>query len=307
MDPSETLAALGLTGAAYAAPVSGGNGVGFGEHVPVAPASVMKIQVALAVETGIAEGRLDGDRRIVLHASRRTPGPTGISLMRDDVTMSVRDLVIAMLTISDNAATDELIELVGLPEINRLTAELGLTHTAVASNLRDSLDAVARDAGFADYRELVAHQPEVSGPPTEPEIRERIANSKILDPHDGTRTTVFETVALLQAIWTHRALPPEACRQVRRAMTRQLSRARIASGFDSSVTVAAKSGALLGVVRNEAGVVTYSDGGSYAVAVFTRKRPEVDIDPAEVDRAIGQTARILVGELRGGQDRRNLG
>jgi beta-lactamase class A len=38
---------------------------------------------------------------------RRTPGPVGISLMRDDVAMSVRDFVVAMLTISDNVAIDE--------------------------------------------------------------------------------------------------------------------------------------------------------------------------------------------------------
>jgi beta-lactamase class A len=34
--------------------------------------------------------------------------------MKDEASMSVRDLVIAMLTVSDNAATDELIAAVGL-------------------------------------------------------------------------------------------------------------------------------------------------------------------------------------------------
>lgn len=84
-------------------------------------------------------------------------------------------------------------------------------------------------------------------------------------------------------------------------MSRQLTRNRIASGFDNSVKVAAKSGALLGVVRNEVGVVSFPDGSAYAVAVFIRKRPDNATEPATIDAAIGQVARVLVGELRSGQ------
>jgi fatty-acyl-CoA synthase len=41
--------------------------------------------------------------------------------------------------------------------------------------------------------------------------------------------------------------------------------------------VAAKSGGLMGIIRNEAGVVTFPDGAAYAVAVFTRKRYRRDL------------------------------
>lgn len=80
----------------------------------------MKIQVAVAVERAISAAMLDGAEARVLTPERRTPGPTGISLMRDEVIMSVRDLAVAMLTISDNVATDELINLAGLEAINQL-------------------------------------------------------------------------------------------------------------------------------------------------------------------------------------------
>jgi beta-lactamase class A len=73
--------------------------------------------------------------------------------------MSVRDLVTMMLTISDNVATDELIAVVGLAQINQLTARLGLTSTQITSDLRTMLDAIAREAGFTDHPALAPHDP----------------------------------------------------------------------------------------------------------------------------------------------------
>lgn len=77
-------------------------------------------------------------------------------------------------------------------------------------------------------------------------------------------------------------------------MGQQLTRHRIASGFGPGISVAAKSGGLMGIVRNEAGVVTGPDGTGYAVAVFTRREPGIDTDPAAIDARIGRIARTLV-------------
>jgi beta-lactamase class A len=300
MTAEDLVSDLGLVGTAYAAPVAGGPGVGFHEDVLVTPASVMKVQVALAVEHLISTGALDGAAPRVVPARRRTPGPTGMSLMRDAVSISVRDLVVAMLTISDNVATDELLAVAGLDEVNRATALLGLTRTRVTSDIHTMLEDVAREVGFQDFDALAAHDPSTDGPPSEDEVARRIAQSAPFDPTCGTRTTASEAVALLQAIWSDRAGTPEACRGVRDAMARQLVRARIASGFDRTVTVAAKSGALLGVVRNEAGVVTFPDGAAFAVAVFTRRPAGNAAEPARIDACIGQVARQLVDVLRAG-------
>jgi beta-lactamase class A len=297
MEIHSVLDDLGLTGAGYAASVTGGPGVGFNAEDPVSPASVMKIQVALAVERAIASGSLDGSATRVLSPERRTPGPVGVSLMRDEVRMSVRDLVVAMLTISDNVATDELIDLVGLDRINSLTRELGLEQTLITSTLRDALDEVADEAGFATYAALVAHEPDTMGPPSAHDIRTRLHSSAALDPTRGTRTTAAETVGLLQAIWTNQAAPAEACASIRRLMEQQLTRQRIASAFAPPVSVAAKSGGLLGVARNEAAVVTFPDGAALAVAVFTRSQPSLRLEPAVIDTTIGAIARDLIGRL----------
>jgi len=298
VDGVEILQELGLQGAAYAAPVAGGHGVGFGVDELVAPASVMKVQVALTVESLIAAGSLDGSARRLMRSDDRTYGPVGIPLMRDDVSMSVRDLVVAMLTVSDNVATDELIAVAGLDEINRTTLKIGMVRTRIASDIRTMLDEIARDLGFSDFRTLATHDPDMSGAPSEDEIRRGIAASSPMDPARGTRTTAAETVLLLQSIWTDSGAPPNACAAVRQRMAQQLTRHRIASAFGPPITVAAKSGALLGVVRNEAGVVTFPDGAAYAVAVFTRREVSISVDPGRIDAGIGRIARLLVEQLR---------
>ena len=298
MSFDEPLLELGLTGAAYAAPISGGAGVGFNEHELVSPASVMKIQVALTIENLMATGKIDGASRRSVPVGLKTPGPTGMSLMRDPVTISVRDLVVAMLTISDNVATDELIDLAGLCEINRTTSGLGLVRTEITSDLRTMLEDMTREVGFRNFAAFIDHDPEADGAPATDELARKLEGTAALDPSHGSRTTAFEVVSLLRAIWTDHAGSPEACKSVRETMARQLTRNRISSGFDAPVKIAAKSGALMGTVRNEAGVVTYPDDTSYAVAVFTRKVHDSGTHPAVIDQIIGKIARQLVEELR---------
>lgn len=57
-----------------------------------------------------------------------------------------------MLTISDNVCTDALLDLVGLESVNATAARLGLGGTVVGSNLRELIDSLARDTGFAAQR-----------------------------------------------------------------------------------------------------------------------------------------------------------
>jgi beta-lactamase class A len=268
--------------------------------VPMTPASVVKVPVALAAWRAIAAGELDARRRVVVPAIGRTPGPVGLSLMDDDVEMSLRDLVSLMLTISDNPATDAVIAAVGLDAVAALLAELGLAGTAVTSDLMTMLDDMATETGFADYAGLAAYEPTAPGDPTADDIRVRLAATAALDPTRGSRMTARDGVRLLGSIWQDRAGPPDACAWVRRTMGRQLTRHRIASGFPPGVDVAAKSGGLMGVVGNEIGVVTDPDGTSYAVAVFTRSGdPRTRTDARRIDAAIGAVAAHAVGLLRG--------
>ena len=287
----------GVAASWCAAPVDGPLEAGYRADELVTPASVMKVQVALTAAALIESGELDGTARCRLPARPRTPGPAGMSLMADEIEISVRDLLVPTLTISDNVAADALIRLTGLDTVNATTARLGLKRTRISSALHPMLDAVAREAGFADYASLAAHDPATDGPPGAAQIRARVARCAALDPARGSRTTPRETVELLRGIWKNEAGPPAACARVRSLMAQQLTRQRIASGFGTGFTVAAKSGGLLGIVRNEAGVVTTPGGACYAVAIFTRSDPERPAEPATIDTAIGRLAHHLIHHL----------
>ncbi|MET7303404.1 serine hydrolase [Embleya sp. NPDC005575] len=95
---------------------------------------------------------------------------------------------------------------------------------------------------------------------------------------------------------TDRATPAAACARVRAVMARQVTRHRIAGGFRPPVRVAAKSGSLVGVIRNEIGVISYPDGRRYAAAVFTRSRP--GSDDFAISGAIGTATAQAVAALR---------
>ncbi|MFD7527873.1 serine hydrolase [Streptomyces sp. NPDC059849] len=262
---------------------------------PVVPASVVKVQVALEVETWFADGRLDPREQVTLRAAGRTPGPVGISLFDDDAVLSWRDMVILMLTISDNHTTDVLLRRVGVEAVNATAARLGLTDTVIESDLQTMLDSVGQDIGCASWEGSIAW---AAGASADELARadEQLLASRALDPLRGSRTTPRDMVDLLRLIWSDQAGPASACRRVRAVMARQLTRHRIASGFRRPVQVAAKSGSLVGVVRNEIGVISCPDGRRYAAAVFTRSRP--GSDDMAISAAIGTATARAVAALR---------
>jgi beta-lactamase class A len=259
---------------------------------PVVAASVIKVLVALAAESAFVEGDLDPVQPICLRSLDRTPGPVGFSLFTDDVTASSRDLVSAMMTISDNVATDALLDLVGIETCNRLAAELGLVETVIVSNLAVIIDSIARDAGFADWLAMTAWME--SGPSVSDRdvVDAQVRASAALDPSRTTRTTARDMCRLLRMIWDDEAGPGVACARVRTHMARQLTRNRLAAAFPPTDRVAAKSGGLVGVVRNEVGVVEQPDGRRFYAAVFTRSDPKAI--EGNVNAAIGNAAAAAV-------------
>ncbi|NUR82741.1 MAG: serine hydrolase, partial [Nonomuraea sp.] len=202
----------------------------------------------------------------------RTAGPTGFSLFDDDVEASLRDLVTIMLTISDNAATDALIARVRLERIQERLAGLGLDGTVIPFDLRGMF-----------------------------ELGERM-----LDPRHSIVTTARDMARLLRLVWRDEAAPAAACAAVRWVMARQLTRHRLASGFEHGVTVSAKSGGLFGVWRNEVGVVEFPEGRRFAAAVFTRAHVPYARDN-DINHAIGTAAATAIRTMRDTQPPTTLG
>ncbi|MDX8147623.1 serine hydrolase [Lentzea sp. BCCO 10_0061] len=247
-------------------------------------ASVFKIPVAVAYAAEVAAGRLDETERTRV-TSRYRIGGIGTAGCADDVEMSWRDLALFMMTMSDNAATDVVFHRVGQAAVDAVLAKAGLERTRILGCCEDLFASVAADLGTNDVEEVLA------GPSWE-----LVSKLSIVDPDRTTSSTPREITTLLDAIWTDRVAEPEACRRVRTIMAQQIWPHRLSSGFPADVLVAAKTGTLPSV-RNEAGVVTYPDGHSYAVAVFTRSQ-SLDLRDPAADAVIGRAGRLAVDQLR---------
>ncbi len=290
----------GCTGQLCAQTLDGSRELAVGADCHVVSASVFKVNVALEAETQFADGRLDPRERVTLPADGRTPGPVGFSLFRDNVSVTLQDLVVPMLTISDNVATDALVDRIGVDVLNASAVRLGLTGTTIAADLNTMINSIGREAGFADWSSLSEWLGQPHSPTDEAEIAAKVTSASALSAVSATRTTPRDMVRLLRLIWTDQAGPPGACARVRTLMSQQLTRHRLASAFPPPARVSAKSGGLMGVVRNEVGVVEYPDGRAYAMAVFTQAAGDQPGDAA-INAAIGTAAAAAIEELTGSQ------
>ncbi|MYU06001.1 serine hydrolase [Streptomyces sp. SID8366] len=281
------IAEAGVTGFVHARDIDHGHEIGVRADEPVIVASLRKIPVALAYARRAAAGQLDRAARHTITADNREGGGIGTDSCLHDVTMSTRDLAFFMMSMSDNAATDKLMEILGVDYVRRVAAKSGCPRIPVG-RYRDLWDPVWEELGLDVDGDLNAQLDAVD--------EERIRGLAMLDARRSVSSTPREITTLLTAIWRDEAGPAEACAEVRDLMGHQLSTHRLIAGFDDDVRVAAKNGSLWGVL-NEAGVVEYPDGGRYAVAVFLRTPQLGGRNPA-ADAAIARAARTAVDALR---------
>ncbi len=289
----------GCTGALHVARISDRAEVALREDEEWLAASVIKVAIGLEFYAQVEEGRIDARAAVILDPARRTPGPTGVSIAEDPVTMSLGDLCAAMLTVSDNAATDAVLECVTMSAVNERLRSLGCDATVLVASIHELLDSLAEDLGFADYATLLRAQDDELGRAarTAATDRARIGSSRVLDPARSNRTTARDMTRLMVAIWTDRAASPRACAKLRHVMGQQVTR-RLAIAVPDGGVLAAKTGALFGRVRNEVAAITTPGGETYGVAVLTRPHRAYE-RVGEIDHAIGLAVMRAVGHLEG--------
>ena len=288
IDLEPVFAASGVTAAFHATDLDTGREVAHHADDLAVTASVFKLPVLLELCRQHAEGEIDASIPVAVPVNDRAPGPNGLSVMQDPMTMSLRDLAWLMMGISDNAATDVVCAHVGLKNVDVTLNRLGLSRTRIDGDCRDLFRTVQEDLGITSLDDLVL-------------TPETLGKVRALDPQQGLRvTTPREVTTLLRLIWNDEAAPPEACAEARRILGLQVWPHRLASGFADldDVRTSGKTGTLP-TIRNEVGVVEYPDGGRYAVAVFTRSQ-SLAAKNAPADAVIGKAARLSVEALRAG-------
>lgn len=250
-------------------------------------ASVYKLPLVVAFCALVDQGELDPLQPVTLQPAARTPGPTGLSLFSDPVTLSLRDLATSTMTVSDNAAADALLLVVGMGRLADFLRQHELHHTTVRRDTADHLRELVRRTGTDTAEAALAVL--ADNDTAEP--------AGVYEAANGSASTARDMTRLLGLLWSGAILSPPQTAFVQRLMGLQIFGHRLASGFPyDGVRVYGKTGTF-GALRHEVGVVELPDGTTTAVAAFTRAA-RGDRRQPRLDAAIGRAARYAVDQLR---------
>ena len=194
-----------------------GETFGWGEHTVHSSASTIKIFIMVYIFQLFEDGKLRPEQRIPLRPEQIAPSAGVLSYLQDLQELSVRDLIQLMIIVSDNSATNVLIDLAGKDVLNAyFEKKLGLTATRVRRKMMD-LEAIERG-------------------------------------EDNT-TSAFEAGKVLEMIYRGRAVSPEASRRMLEILKNQQDSSLIPWFLDETLpehTIAHKTGGLAHVVHDAA-------------------------------------------------------
>jgi beta-lactamase class A len=280
---------VGVAGHLLARNIDTGEELGFDIDRLVPLASVVKVPIGLTVLHLIARGDLDAARQITVDPDTSSLGPTGVAAFRYPATVAVGDLVLQMLTVSDNAAADALLDCVGIDQVTDSLREWECPDIRVRHRLHRMYECAAGAAGgdFALAVDLAIQSDETGRPAIE-----------TLDPAYANVGSARGLVDLLERVWLDRIAELSATAELRRRMSMQVFTHRLSSELRTDlVRLSAKTGTFLHL-RHEIGVIeSISRGDRVALAALTRSSRRATI-AHDIDLSIGAAARSAFEAMR---------
>ncbi len=239
-------------------------------------ASTIKVYILHALLEAVAAGERDLDEPVRLTKTDQVTGSGVLKTMTPGTGYTLRDVANLMIVVSDNTATNLLIELLTPERVNHLATARGWDGTYLRGKLQ-----VAATPG--------------AGPVT------------------PSRTTPRDLADHFARLWRGELLPPELTDVAKRIYgAQQFTELGRALDYDqysaevgeSDILIASKSGSVRGV-RNDAGVFTLGalgdDPRQYVVAVMTDGCPDRRFHPENLGaRVVGKVAATVLGHLSAG-------
>lgn len=193
---------------------------GLAANRPFPAASTIKLAILVALFRAVDAGRLDLGECRTVGASDAVPGSGVLAAMTPGLALPVADLAYLMVAISDNTASNVLLDVVGFAAVRQTMADLGLSGTAL-------------------NRRFLGRMPG----PGEPE----------------NVTTAADLAALLAALAGDTAASPASCARMRDLLALQQDRDRLARRLPPEVAFGGKSGSLPGLFH-DAGLLSSTAG-----------------------------------------------
>ena len=140
----QELAEFAGSGGVAAKNLNTGEEIRINADAVTATASTIKVPILIELFRQVEEGAVDLAGRLTVTTETRA---LGSGILRDlslGIELSVRDLAVLMIVVSDNTATNMLIDLVGLDHVNATMSSEGFGHTRLIRRL--DFPAIGQDA-----------------------------------------------------------------------------------------------------------------------------------------------------------------
>ena len=219
-------------------------------------ASTIKIPIMIEIYRQIDRGNLALDDLFTLTKDDICPGSGVLLQLHPGIELTVRDLVYLMMSISDNTATNMLIDLAGMENVNATIASLGMTRSALGRKMRG-----------------------VPAPEGSPE----------------NWATPDDFRIAIEAILTGVAASRKSCNAMIEMLTLQQNTRRIGRYFPEDTLPWGSKTGTVGTVSHDAGFVRGPDG-DLIVTVFTEGFPILhDAEPVigEIARLAAVASNLL--------------
>lgn len=274
-------------------------------------ASVFKVPILLEALAQVDEGECSLDERIELLVEDQLPTSMILGNLQPGLQPTMRDLLTAMITVSDNTATDMVLRHVGIERVGRRLAAWGLTSTSLLMSVQGLFEHAFtwRDTPVnlvRAYRAAIARGPLVdpfSGAIDENFLQamSRGANWEAVSAQrslENNVTSPRDMASLLERLVRGELLSRESTGVALDILLRQQLNQRLPRYLPPSVPVGHKTGTFY-TSRNDVGVIYLPLGERIVIATFSvLKRERTEADPLQsvpyidsVDGAMGRIAR----------------
>ena len=245
-----------------------------GADTKVRTASTIKLPVLCALESLIAAGTVRWDERIVLKADDKVTGSGVLGNLADGTDLTVRNLAILMIIVSDNTATNLILDRISADAVNDYLDAIGLPLTRSNRKVRGDGTKLKEPTGWSRAGQLEDNKKYGLGV-----------------------TTPREMVRLLEMLEQGKVVSAAASSDILEIMKMQQVRDGIARHAPEELVIASKSGSL-DALRSDVGIV-YSSSGPIAMAITVDDMPQTDYSPDNVgDKLIWELGQVLIDGLR---------
>ncbi len=257
----------------YARNLDSGRDVAINADEPVRTASTIKLPIACAVAKFVADGRHAWSDRLTIRAEDKVSGSGVLADFSDGESISLRDATTLMIIVSDNTATNLILDRVGGDPVNEYLASLGLERTRVMRKIRGDGNQLKPAQGWTREGSRPENQ------------RFGIGVS-----------TPREMVRLLELLEQGKLVDRHSSQLVLQMLERQQYKDGIGRKADP-LRVVSKSGSL-DALRSDVGIV-YTAHGRVAMAITIDGLPQIDYSPDNVaQKWIADVSLVLLEALR---------